>query len=78
MVYFQTKNTTLGKFWTILHWKILEHFMDTWSNLRPLGLFCGFYGHLVYFSRFGMLYEEKSGNPARKVKVFKRIFSRRT
>jgi hypothetical protein len=23
-----------------------------------------FYGYLVYFSRFGMLYQEKSGNPA--------------
>jgi hypothetical protein len=22
-----------------------------------------FWGHLVYFSRFGMLYGEKSGNP---------------
>jgi hypothetical protein len=22
-----------------------------------------FYGHLAYFSRFGMLYQEKSGNP---------------
>jgi hypothetical protein len=22
-----------------------------------------FYGYLVYFSRFGMLYQEKSGNP---------------
>jgi hypothetical protein len=25
---------------------------------------CGiFYGHLVYFPRFGMLYQDKSGNP---------------
>jgi hypothetical protein len=23
-----------------------------------------FYGHLVFFSRFGMLHREKSGNPA--------------
>jgi hypothetical protein len=28
--------------------------------LRSFGLF---YGYWVYFSRFGMLYEEKSGNP---------------
>jgi hypothetical protein len=43
--------------------------MTIWSILLPFGIFCGnlvhFYGHLVYFcSRFGMLYKEKSGNPA--------------
>jgi hypothetical protein len=27
-------------------------------------VFCIFCGHLVYFSRFGMLYKENSGNPA--------------
>jgi hypothetical protein len=39
-----------------------------WSILRPFGLF---YGHLIYFmviwyifSHFGMLCQEKSGNPA--------------
>jgi hypothetical protein len=43
-------------------------FMDTWSILRS---FVTFYGHLVQlvvigytFSRFGILYQEKSGNPA--------------
>jgi hypothetical protein len=37
------------------------------ENLRPFGIFCG---HLIYFmvswdsfSRFGMLYQEKYGNP---------------
>jgi hypothetical protein len=41
--------------------------MDAWSVLRP---FVIFYGHLVQlvvfwysFSRFGILYQEKSGNP---------------
>jgi hypothetical protein len=29
-------------------------------NIIALCLFCG---HLVYFSRFGMLYQEKYGNP---------------
>jgi hypothetical protein len=29
--------------------------------LRPFSVF---YGHLVYFFSFGMLYQEKSGNPA--------------
>jgi hypothetical protein len=45
----------------------------------PFGIFCG---HLVYFSRFGMLYKEKFGNPAaegvggsEKGKVFKWNYS---
>jgi hypothetical protein len=52
MVYLQTKNATLGKFLEVLQWKILAHFMDIWPILRSFGIFCGFYGHLVYFSRF--------------------------
>jgi hypothetical protein len=42
--------------------------MTLWSILRlfgnilwPFDIFCG---HLVYFPRFGILYQEKSGNPA--------------
>jgi ABC-type dipeptide/oligopeptide/nickel transport system permease component len=31
-----------------------------WYILWLFYLFCG---HLVYFPRFGMLYQEKSGNP---------------
>jgi hypothetical protein len=31
----------------------LVDFTAMWSILRPFGLF---YGYLVYFSRFGMLY----------------------
>jgi hypothetical protein len=73
MVYFQTKNPNLGKFWRVLQWKMLVYFMTIWSILLPFGLF---YCHLVYFIairyilwlfiiffQFGMLYEEKSGNP---------------
>jgi hypothetical protein len=63
MVGFQTKNPDLGKFWWVLHWKMLVYFMSIW----PLEIF---YGHLVYFvvnwyifPRFGMLHQEKSGNP---------------
>jgi hypothetical protein len=62
MVRFQTKNPNLGKFGRVLQWK-----MDTWSILTvfcyilcTFGIVCG---NLVYFSRFGMLYKEKSGNP---------------
>jgi hypothetical protein len=68
MVCFQTQNPNLGKFWRVLQWKILVNFMTIWSILRPLEIF---YCHLVYcvviwyiFPRFGILYEEKSGNPA--------------
>jgi hypothetical protein len=53
----------------------LIYFMAIWYIMWPFGLFCG---HLVYcvanwyilwllhvyFLRFGMLYQEKSGNPA--------------
>jgi hypothetical protein len=44
--------------------------------MEEIGIFYGtlvyfliilvFCGHLVYFSRFGMLHQEKSGNPARE------------
>jgi hypothetical protein len=67
MVCFQTKIPILGKFWRVLKWKILVYFMTIWSILLLLEIF---YVHLVYFvviwynfSRFGILYEEESGNP---------------
>jgi hypothetical protein len=64
---FQTKNPKLGKFRRVLQQKMLGYFMAIWSILVPFGIFCStlvkFCGHLVYFSRFGMLYQEKSGNP---------------
>jgi hypothetical protein len=59
MVYFQTKDPNLGKFWRALQWKMLVYFMPIWYTLRP---FDKFYSHLVYFmaiwyiwSRSGML-----------------------
>jgi hypothetical protein len=78
MVYFQNKNPNLGKFWRILQWKMSIHFMPIcsllttiWYILWPCGIFCG---HCVYFMviwnnfpRFGMLYQEKSGNPGFKL-----------
>jgi hypothetical protein len=68
MVCFQTKNPNLGQFWRVLKWRILEHFRTILSILRPLEIFYGQFvyicGHLVYFPRFGILYQEKSGNPA--------------
>jgi hypothetical protein len=36
------------------------YFTAIWYSLWPFGIFCG---HLGIFSHFGMLYQEKSGNP---------------
>jgi hypothetical protein len=45
-LYFITKNPNLGKFWSVLKWKMLVNFKAIWSVLLLLGIF---YGHLVYF-----------------------------
>jgi hypothetical protein len=46
---------------------MLKYFKDIWDILRTLGIF---YEHLVHFmlilyifSGFGIMYQEKSGNP---------------
>jgi hypothetical protein len=39
---------------------MLVYFMTIWSILWLFGLFDGY---LVYFPRFGILHQEKSGNP---------------
>jgi hypothetical protein len=72
MVHFQTRKPNLGKFWNALprlenidiFYGHLEYFMDIWDILWPFGTFCV---HLVHFSGFAIVYQEKSGNPARKV-----------
>jgi hypothetical protein len=38
--------------------------------LWPFGVF---YGYLVYSTRFGVLYQEKSGNPAARSNSFKTV-----
>jgi hypothetical protein len=67
MIYFQNKNHNLCKFWRALDWKMLILFMAIWNILRTFGIF---YDHLVHigvhfvhFSGFGMMHQEKSGNP---------------
>jgi hypothetical protein len=60
LVYFQIKNPNLGKFWRALDWKMfgmLKYFRAIWNILRPFGIF---YDHS---SGFGILLQEKSGNP---------------
>jgi hypothetical protein len=47
----------VGIFMTI--WS--TYFTPNWCILWTFGIFCG---RLVYFSRFGLLYQKKSGNPA--------------
>jgi hypothetical protein len=58
MAYFQTKNPNLGKFWLYL------------LAMEDVGIFCGHWVYftaiwyiLLFFPRFGTLYQEKSGNP---------------
>jgi hypothetical protein len=51
-----------GKFWRILHWKMLAYFMAIWSNGICCGHFAKFMVIWYIFYRFGMLYREKSGN----------------
>jgi hypothetical protein len=54
---FQTKNPNLGKFWS--SYGHLVYITAIWNILWPFGIF---YGNLVYFPRFGILSQEKSGN----------------
>jgi hypothetical protein len=68
MVCFQTKNTNLGKFWRAFELKIVVYFMVIWNILRSFGVFLWPFGNVVViwyiFHRFGILCQEKSGNPA--------------
>jgi hypothetical protein len=71
MAYFQTENPNLGKFWMVLQWKILVYmyYMAIWSILQLFDIFCGYLLYFVaicyIFPRFGILRQEKSGNPWR-------------
>jgi hypothetical protein len=59
MVYFHTKSFNLGIFRRALEWNILVYFISIWNILRPfwyiLWPFGIYFGHLVYFYRFGLL-----------------------
>jgi hypothetical protein len=73
MVYFQTQNPYLGKFWKVLQWKMLVflkpfclfygemvYFMAIWYSLWSFGIFCG---HLVYFFKFWYVVARKIWQP---------------
>jgi hypothetical protein len=65
MVYFQTKNPNWGKFWRALDWKMLIYFMAFWNILQTFGIFYNSLVHFVFtFPGFGIMHQEKSGNPA--------------
>jgi hypothetical protein len=45
MIFLQTKNPNLGKFWRALEfYDHLEYITAIWNLIRPFGIF---YGHLV-------------------------------
>jgi hypothetical protein len=57
---FQTKNTSLGKFWRVLQWKMLVYVKAIWSIYGNLVYFVAIwyiFVYFVYFYRFGMLYQ---------------------
>jgi hypothetical protein len=67
MVCFQTKNPDLGKFWRVLDWKMFKYFMAIWNIFWRFEIFYDHSVHFVFiwyiFSGFGIMYQEKSGNP---------------
>jgi hypothetical protein len=68
MVYFQTKKIPIWvNFLRALDWKMLMYFIAIRNILRTFGIsydhLVHFCVHLVNFPRFGIVYQEKSGNP---------------
>jgi hypothetical protein len=68
MVYFQTKNPNLGKFWRALDQKMSIYFTAIWNILQTLGIFFDHLEHFLLiwyiFPGFGILHQKNSGNPA--------------
>jgi hypothetical protein len=60
---FTNKNPSLGKFWSDLQWKMLVYFIAIWSIIRQHGMFLRPISYSISIPRFGILYQEKSGNP---------------
>jgi hypothetical protein len=58
-----------GRYWYIL-WTLGPFYGTVFCYI--LWMIAIVLGNLVYFSRFGILYKEKSGNPARFSSTFKR------
>jgi hypothetical protein len=69
MVYFQTQKPNLGKFCRALQWKVMAYSMAIWCVFSRFGIDIFPFGHIfsrfdTCFPGFGMLYQEKSVNPA--------------
>jgi hypothetical protein len=78
MIYFQTKNSNLGKFWRALEWKLWLCFMPICNILWPFGmyilwLFCNLVAIWYIFPSFGILCQEKIWQPL-IVSPFEEIF----
>jgi hypothetical protein len=67
MFCFQTKNPNLGKFSRFSDWNRLIYFMDIRNIFWTSGILSDHVGHWVFiwyiFSCFGVMNQEKSGNP---------------
>jgi hypothetical protein len=66
MVYFQTKNPNLGKFWRVLYGRcgtFYDHLVYSTAIWYIMWSFGIIYGHLAYFSVPVLLFRLKSGNP---------------
>jgi hypothetical protein len=76
MVYFQTKNTNLGKFWRMKDvyllvigniFRHIRYILLPFRNSVVIGYILLPFGNIVviwYISpRFGLVYQQKSGNP---------------
>jgi hypothetical protein len=62
MVYFQTKNSNLGKFWRALELEKFLYSMAIWKISRPFGILYGhlvFFGNLEYFQPFWYIVSTK-------------------
>jgi hypothetical protein len=70
MAYFQTKNPDMGKFLTVLQWKMLVYYVSIWYIFWLLGIFFGYLGKILAIwssiSRFGILYQENLATLTRR------------
>jgi hypothetical protein len=77
MVYFQTKNPNLDKFWRALELKILVYFMTVCNILMQFGsTYCRFVQFVVIwyiFPHFGMFGSQKIWQPWRAIKNIEAI-----
>jgi hypothetical protein len=57
----------LGKFWEVLRLENVIYFIAIWNSLWTFRIFYDHFVHFVFiwytFSGFGIMYQEKSGNP---------------